>query len=360
VRLAALSALDPASDVTGRAARRGPGGTPTLAYDDELSRLFASATRKADAAQLTERFLAETVVLLGEFPGIARTVLVAAPRSFDPDPTALGALFDGVSTAPWISVTSTDTLQRLAADPRAPMAAPAGQHSDPLAGPHSVSPATQASPLDSPATASIWQALQDLRRFGGVLPAEDPSLRSALEAQEAVASTRWRSQPQAWSRARTSADAATRSLLDGVQVQPAAVNFFADTGVLQVTVINTLNSDVQGVTLRVEPGGRGARLRVAQQPAPVQIRKNSRTTIRVPVEAVAPGLATLTARLTGPDGAQLGQESLLRVQVQPANGWVLLVVGGLAGGVFVAGMYRALRAGTPRVPKDQLDQLDLS
>lgn len=149
-------------------------------------------------------------------------------------------------------------------------------------------------------------------------------------------------------------------LAQGIRVVPSTVNFFADSGVLQVTVTNTLDSDLSGVRLLVDPDGRQSRLRILSQPEPLEIRRNSRITVRLPVEAVAPGVASVPTRLTTPVGTPVGDDATLRVEVRPANGWLVLVVGGAAAVIFVVGLYRALRLGSPRVSPGQRDQVDIA
>jgi hypothetical protein len=88
------AAVSGASAYTPSAVRATPTGTPLLAFDDELSGLLPRAEISATLA--TQQFLAETLVLLGERPGTARSVLVAAPRDYDPAAGGLTTFFRAV------------------------------------------------------------------------------------------------------------------------------------------------------------------------------------------------------------------------------------------------------------------------
>lgn len=350
--LTPISALDADPDNIGDAARRSPGGLPLLTYDDELSRLFAEARSELSSTELSQRFVAETAVLLGQAPGRRRSVLVAAPRHFDPDPRALRALLTTVASVPWLSPQSTAVLEAEAA--KAPPATPAGGvvGADPhLAGD---------SPVRSTDLALLTQALRDLAAVQSVLQEPSGRVSTASRASWAVVSTRWRHAPQRHGDFRADLKRRVTALSDGIRVVPSTVNFFADSGQLQVTVVNDLDAEVSGVTLTVDPEGRQGRLRILQQPEPLRIRRTSRTTVRLPVEAIAPGLVSITARLTAPTGGQIGHDAILRVQVRPANGWLVLVIGGLAGVVLLVGVYRAIRLGSPRVGASALEEIDLT
>ena len=125
-----------------------------------------------------------------------------------------------------------------------------------------------------------------------------------------------------------------------------------------VTVVNRLDVDVRNVRVVFEPEGRPPRLRVVAEPAPLTIRAGSRTTVRVQVEAIAAGVVPVSTHLATPANTRLGSDATVRVRVQPTNGWLMLGLGGLAGVVFIAGLFRALRVGRPRVPTEDLKEID--
>jgi len=127
------------------------------------------------------------------------------------------------------------------------------------------------------------------------------------------------------------------------------VNFFADRGVLQVTVVNDLAVPVHDVHLTLTPAQ--PRLLIEQQPGPLKIGAKSRTNVPLDVTAIAAGLVPIEAVLTTPNGTPLGQNARVDVRVQPTSTWIYWVLGGLAGVVLVLGTYRSLRRGSTRASR---------
>ena len=85
------------------------GGTRLLGYDARLSALLPQRTDPTPVLA-TQRYLAESLVLLGERPGTPRSVLVVAPRTFDPDPAALSAFLATTSSVPWLETVDAESL----------------------------------------------------------------------------------------------------------------------------------------------------------------------------------------------------------------------------------------------------------
>lgn len=342
---------DPA--VSGVAARRTPGGSPLLVSDDGLSAALAGATRAADAGGDTQRFLSESLVLLAESPGRPRTTLVTAPRSFSPDPEALRALLDAAGTAPWIEVVPTDTLITAASSPDAPTARPGSPNSSPPAA------TVKRSPLTPGVVDELISTGQHIAGVSSVLAATDTSGRIPRASTiHALASTRWRGREAAFGSTLTAVTQRVETLTTGVTVLPSTVNFLAEHGVIQVTVINNLDVAVQNVRLVLEPQGRPPRLRVTA-PEPLSIAPGSRTTVRVSVDAVAAGVVPVSTYLTTATGTRLGADATVNVRVQPTGGWVVTVGGVLVGLTFVVGLYRTFRRGRPRVTEADLEGIDL-
>ena len=216
----------------------------------------------------------------------------------------------------------------------------------------------------SPLTQEVVRRLGETRReiagMSRVLtPTSTSRLVPDLATVEALFSTRWRGASADWASTDAAVHARMKTLTTGVSVVPSTINFFADHGSLQVTVVNNLDVDVHDVRLVLTSPARPPRLRIVQEPSPLTIRARSRTTVRVRVEAVAAGLVPVSAHLATPADTRLGSDATVRVRVQPTNGWVMLAIGSLVGVVFVAGLYRALRAGSPRVSSEDLKEIDL-
>ena len=324
--------------VTPNAAQRTPDGLPLLAYDDRLSRLLTATSSPTDGAATVQQFLAETITLLQERPSERRSALVAAPRSFAGDPAVLASLLAATSSAPWIQPVSTTELVHQAVDSEGPPRPGRASGSDALA------------PRVSPLTRATISTLPQLRsRIQGISSLVDPQQFPSALWQDAVTqllSSRWRGQPASFASLRRSIDSAVTGLSQGVRVNPSNVNFLADQGVLQITVVNTLDVPVHDVRLHLEPGS--PRLRIDDQPQPLRINRQSRTTVKVHVTAVAAGLVPVQASLSSANGTPIGQGARVNVRVSPTESWVYGVLGAVAGLVLVLGVVRSLRRGRTR------------
>jgi Family of unknown function (DUF6049) len=351
------AAVTPASTLTGHgaptpdASSKSSSGLPLLAYDEPLSRTVAQTSSRADGPLTIQRFLADSMALLGERPGTPnRSVLVAEPRTFAGDPFVLRSLFAAVAKAPWLVPASTDQL--LAASKKLAPDVPATNGST------STSPTSTPRPstpdLLSPGTSPLTS--ERLGRMPGMLSTID-GMASVLgdgplftstwtDAQVQELSGRWRNHPHGL----TVIDAATNSAIatvsNGVKVVPSSVNFFADRGVVQVTVQNDLDVPIHDVHLTLTPAQ--PRLRIERQPEPLKIGAKSRANVHVEVTSIAAGLVKVDAVLTTQNGTPLGQDSKVTIRVQPPASWIYWVLGGLAGIVLVLGTLRSLRRGSTR------------
>lgn len=341
------------SGYTEDASRKSTGGLPLLAYDQGLSRTFAQTSAIASGAITTQLFLADSLALLGERPGTqSRSVLVAAPRNFAGDPSVLGSFFAAIAKARWLTPSTTDQLLAAAgtASPDAPEVGTSVTPSPPTTSP---APPDPLSPGRSPLTQAVLSEIsRTALAIDGVASIRDDTQAFRArwtDAQEQVLSSRWRGH----SRGVTVINAATKAAIEavsrGVRVVPSSVNFFADRGVLQITVVNDLPVPVHDVHLTLKPGQQ--RLRIDQQPGPLRIGANSRTNVKLHVTAIAAGLVPIQAVLTTSNGTPLGQDAKVTVRVQPTSSWIYWVLVGLASIILVLGVYRSLRRGTTRVSR---------
>jgi hypothetical protein len=344
--------LDPG--YSGDAARKTSDGLPLLASDDELSSLLAGTSDVAAGAGTVQRFLAETLTLMKESPGRARSVLVTAPRDFAGDRDVLTSLFTAVGDAPWLRATPSSSLLYAAVDAeREP--APATPE---IAG-EAEPPASMRSPLTPQRLTDISSTKRDIQGAAGILTGAAATRFAATwgESQDQLVSNRWRGRPGGWSRLARMAPAAVQEVTKGVRVlvAPGTVKFLAQDGVLQFIVVNDLDETVDDVQLHLTSDSR--RLRIDDQPGPLRIGAGSRTTVKVRVTAVAPGLVPISADLSTANGTRLGRNAQVKVQVQPISVTVFWALGGVFALILVVGIYRSLRR--PGRPKPDLD-LDLA
>ena len=364
--LAPVDSFDSGPGVQASIPHRDSFGRLLLGYDDELSRLWGALDERLSATETTQRFLAESAALLAQSPSRQRSVLVVAPRLLDVDPATHDAFFRAVRATPWLTPTAAGNYLHPTNDATAVATdlAQAGRPQPTSETASSGSPVGAPGPPDTPLTGPdvslIDEQHRDLLGIVSILTQPDATVRTLLAGADALAATAWRYNSSGWATLREEQARAVRDLTDGVSVRSSAVNFFADSGVLQVTVFNDLDQDVRGLTLMLNPEGRASRLRILSQPEPLQIHKRSRTTVRATVEAIAAGVVPVSTRLTTPTGTTLGTDATVRVTVQPTNGWAVLAVGGLVGMVFLAGLYRSLRGGKPRMTSEELNRIDLT
>lgn len=340
--------LDPG--YTGDAARKTSDGLPLLASDDQLSALLAATSDQASGASTVQRFLAETLTLMKESPGRERSVLVTAPRTFAGDRGVLASLFGAIDDAPWLAPTPSSRLLYAAVDAvREP--APDTTESAGEAEP----PATMRSPLTTARLDQIVSTKRDVEGIASILTGTTATQFASTwnDAQDQLVSNRWRGRPGAWNRLARLAPAAVRTKAAGVRVlvAPGTVKFLAEDGILQFIVVNDLDETVDGVRLRLTSDSR--RLRIDDQPEPLRIGPGSRTTVRVRVTAVAPGLVPISADLSSANGTHLGRAAQVKVEVRPISVTVFWALGGVFALILVAGIYRSLRR--PGRPKPDLD-----
>jgi len=161
-------------------------------------------------------------------------------------------------------------------------------------------------------------------------------------------STRWRSNPGGVATLSSAAAAAGAQATRGVRVADQTTNFLAEEGVLQVTVVNDLDSAVEGVKLVLTPTN--PRMRILSEPVPIRIEKESKATVQVRVQAVAAGLVPVTAALTTSDGTPIGVGTTLTVRANPPGRTFYVVAGVGVGLLLVVGMVRSLRRRSTRSP----------
>jgi uncharacterized protein DUF6049 len=354
-QVAAQSTL-PLDAGTQNAHRRSSDGLPVLAYDDELSALFAQTATAESAVLSAQRFIADSAALLDERPGTPdRSVLVAAPRSFNPDPTAAAAFLRTAATVPWLAPVSTSMLLGEAARavpmPKQVATRPSPTTTPGATGTPGATPTPAAAPVDPYAgsrpvltRARLGGLEQDLRTVRGVaLIREDGDSfsRTWVRATEQLSSTRWRISRSGWANLNGRVKAATDETTSSIKVSRSNINFLAETGRLQVTVTNDLDVAVENVKLTLEPAN--PRLRIDSQPPVMRIGANSRATAVVSVTTLAAGPVPIRTTLTTPDGTVIGQGANVLVQVTPTGDWVYWTLGGVAGIILVLGIWRSVR-----------------
>lgn len=350
------STLESQHTNTPDATHKSSSGLPLLAYDDPLSRTVAQTSSKAAGAVTIQRFLADSLALLGEREGTRdRSVLVAEPRTFAGDPTVLRSLFAAVDDAPWLSRATTGQFlsQSTSRMPDPPLIDAGLTTTSPVA---PASTSTEPDPMSAGTSPLTWDqlatipgTLSNISGIASILGNGQAFADTWADAQVQKLSTRWRDHPEGPTAIDAGTAAAIEEVSRNVRVAPSKVNFFADKGVMQVTVVNDLPVPIHDVRLTLTPAQ--PRLRIERQPLPLKIGAKARANVLLPVTSIAAGQVNIDAVLTTPNGTPLGQDASVNVRVQPPATWIFWVLGALAGVVLIFGTQRSLRRGSTRASR---------
>lgn len=318
--------------------------TPVVRWDDRLSALVARTTAADSEALVTQEFVAQVAMLLGERPGIARTFLVTAPRGLDPNPDSLSRLLATSESLPWVN--TIDVMQAVSEAAKA--GKPTIDELSPLA--------SEEPPVLTPTL------LESLEQQQAVITTMSHTLVDsagfALQWHDTVdqlTSVRWRKNPPGHAELLGQVYSATTAVSQGLSITEQTTNFLADEGLLRVTVVNDLDGAVDGIQLNLAPTN--PRIRVTAPADPVRIEPHSKATVQVRMEAVAAGVVPVNASLTTSDGVPIGQPAVLTVRAAPPGAWVYVVAGSVLGLVLVVGLVRGIRR--PKATPAHLQDLDL-
>ena len=333
------AAVTKPSAYTPSARRVAAGGTRLLAYDPRLSALLPKRTDPSPVLS-TQRYLAESLVLLGERAGTQRSVLVAAPRSYDPDEAGLASFLSATASAPWLEPVDAASLLTDSGSDKAEV------QSRPTT---AVASAAARPVLDAGRLRQMADQRDTLLSVSSVLRDGEQFERTYREVLDELASARWRDRPTSWGTLASSVATDVRAATSAIRVVPrtSTINLLAENGTLRITLENGLDYTVDGIRLRLVPDN--PRIRVVTQPDPISIGPGSRTNVPVEVAAVAAGRAQIRAFLTTADGTVIGSSATIPVAANPLDGAIYWVGGVLAGLVLLAGVLRAVFKGTSRV-----------
>ncbi len=318
--------------------------TPVVRWDDRLSALAGQTTAANSGALVTQEFVAQVAMLLGERPGVARTFLVAAPRGLDPNPDSLSRLLAASESLPWVS--TIDVMQAVseaakAGKPTVDQLSPLAAEDPPVLTPTMLNSLEQ----EKAVIATMSHTLVDSAGF-------------SLQWQDTVdqlTSVRWRKNPPGHAELLGQVYSATGAVSQGLSITEQTTNFLADEGLLRVTIVNDLDGAVEGIQLNLVPTN--PRVRVVAPADPVRIEPHSKATVQVRVEAVAAGIVPVNASLTTSDHVAIGQPATLTVRAAPPGAWVYVVAGSVLGLILFVGLVRGLRR--PAATPAHLQDLDL-
>ncbi len=318
-----------------QAAASGGKGTElsVLLSDDTITQVLGSANAasasQASAFSVAQRYLAETAMIAAERPGLARSIVVAPPRQWDPPAGLASTVLADTVTAPWLRPVSLATL---AADQH-----PAGQVT--RRPPRAVSRAQ----LSRPLLDQVRQMDQQIRLQKSIQLAPDPAFDRAIFAIESSA---WRGGGQAGRQA----SALAQQLSGYLARQEAKLKILVTpreqlvgkSGTVPVSISNRLP---YAVKVRLLAGASGG-LTVKKQPAPVIVPAGQQLLIQLGVTATAVGSATLTLSLLTPGGLPFpGAHTSMTIQATHYGTLAIVIIAAVLGVFLITSGIRTFRRG---------------
>lgn len=320
------------------ATHRVAGTSGVLTYDEGLSKAFS--TSSTSPGTQTSRLLTQSLALYQQSPGTPRSVALVAPRTGGANPTQLAAQLDALDTADWVHLRSgTRTATALRSAPKASL----------LKTPSKATATTPKFPNGAITKAELddlASSRQRLSALQSVLVDGDDVIPDRKRALDIIGSTRWRGVSAKLAAVADRNNVAVSAMLHKLTVRSSTINFFADSGDISITVSNELNRPVHNVQLDVQR--HNYLIRVTEPVKKVDIDAGSRATTNFHIEAVGSGTVPLDAVLRAPDGTPLTDAdapSQVKINVHPTSGWIMWVLGVLAGLILVIGLWRAVRRG---------------
>jgi hypothetical protein len=330
-----------------------PAGTTmkVLLADSTLTSVLGSATSAPGSTfSVSQRFLAETALIEAEDPQLARSVVVAPPREWDPSPALASDLLSETTSTPWLS---PDTLASLASS--------AG----------TTSQASRQAPPDNKISSSeltgtylkrVGQLDTDVRSFKSILA--QPSSQYLDQLSQGVAATEssaWRGSGRA-DQDGTAMLSRVAGYLSGVDskvqiINSGRVTLVGSSGSLPVSIGNGLPEAIR-VQLQASELP-NSRLKVTGYTPPkgmITVGAGQVESVRVSVRSGAVGTTTMELRLLGKNGRPLGIGPVpLSVQSTQIGSTLLIIIFAALGILVLTAIARAIRRGlrdSPPGPPD--------
>ncbi|REE97256.1 hypothetical protein DFJ69_2721 [Thermomonospora umbrina] len=306
------------------------GTRSVVTYDATLSKIVSADTRDpADRLLVEQRFLAETAMITAEYPEIARTIVVAPSRRWNPDPAFAQNLLNWTDSASWLSPAHVDRIADTR--PRETMTFTGYPSS------------YEAYELGRKYLAEVNKIAYRAARFSTILrPAGQPYERSVLRLESGT----WRGSMAR--RARDTRDDLGRQIDGdiskvGLLRKGREVRLGGRTGKVPLTFSNELGN--QDVHLRLEITSQvPARLQIGEYETDIKLSAGERLQINVELESYAQGPALMYVRLLSLDGKPFRREETLTVNATGYGSMALLITGGSLAVLFVGVGFRAIRA----------------
>lgn len=305
----------------------GTGGSPLVGFDDGLSARSTAAIQDAGPVLGSLTLMADTLMTLDERPGTARhRVIVLDRESTLADVVDLRAPLRLLTRVPWLDL-----------DPLPP-------------GEGSGGPATSPR-VDTSDVATTVLTEDTLVRLGDTETWLDPAAALRVNTGEDLATrgrdtldqllgSRWRGAGDEWEQAYAPLADQVDSTFTSIHIPARDIAFLADSGLVRVTVENSLDDGLRNATMELSVDH--PILRIESGPQPVDVGADSRSTVSFQASAISSGRVAVTAVVRSEDGTVLGEPTTFTVRVSPTSDWIYWLLGGLAGVVILIGIVRTV------------------
>lgn len=313
---------------TGRGSVPGLGGELTaLIADPVLSGLATLDTRVVGAAAVgVQRFLAETLTVTGERPGDGRTLLVAPPATWNPQPAFARALLELTRTVPWLRPASVEELRT----------SDRGVTRSRLSYPRAAREAERPPGV----LAAIGSSRESLLRLGDVLTLPELVTGRYDAALLRTASAAFRGEGEGLGlRLLRAVDDDLGTWTSGVRVVAGTATLPDASASFPLTLVNDLD---QPVKVRLVLDSSTPRLRLTT-PGIVTIPASRKIQVPIRAEAALTGEVSVTATLLTPGGRVFGQPTSFKVRLTKLGRVALVLVIGAGTFLFGAVLVRAGR-----------------
>jgi hypothetical protein len=312
-----------------------------LLADSTITSVLGSATSAPGSSfAVSQRFLAETAMIAAESPHLARSVVVAPPREWNPSAALAGQLLSESETAsaPWLA---PDTLAALAGSPVG--ALQAGRLPPPD------NQVAQGVELNGTYLKQVGALNSQVRVYKSILFQPKAAYLSQLTGGVAATeSSAWRGGGAAGAAGATMLDHVTGYLTGNFRkvqiVNSGRATLVGSSGTLPVSIVNLLPQSIQvRLQATVPPDGR---LTVTGQNPPglITVGAGQTALARLSVRSGAIGDTTIGLRLLGKDGKPLpGAPVSLSVQSTQFGSTLLVIIYVALGVLVLTAIARAIR-----------------
>ncbi|XVQ10983.1 DUF6049 family protein [Spirillospora sp. CA-255316] len=304
----------------------------TVVYDETLNRIVSADTRTPGTAVLAEqRFLAETAMIAAEAPVLARSLVIAPDRRWNPSPAFAKNLLTYTSAASWMAETPLEKIASETPQDRVYRGYPDAMQAYELGGSY----------LDRVAEISRRAA-----RFSSIMV--EPVTVTYQRAVLRMESTAWRGRH--YKRAVEARRVLSERIDDDmgrvrVLIGPTQrVTLAGNSGRIPLTLANELENQTIRVRLEVVPENT-ARLQIGElDDEVIELGPGQKQTLSIPMRAAGNGNVRVNLRLTSADRRAFGTKHVITVRTTGYGQLALLITGGGLAVLFVGVGVRAMRA----------------